>query len=131
MWPRIVELMLGIWLALSTFIFSVSPLGGFAALNMLTCATIVVIASCLSYWGPTRHARAATAMVGFWLACRSYLASPQPAPPEAQNEFLVGILLLMFAIVPNRAGEPPRSWSPFVSHQTRKTDRPPDAPSSS
>ena len=120
MWPRIVELMLGLWLAASPLIFGVSDLSGFASMNAFLCGLIVVIASCLAYWEPTRHSRGLTAAVGIWLAARAYVTAPHPAPPEVQNEFLLGLLFLMFAILPNDAGRPPRSWRAFV-----KTDRDP------
>lgn len=41
------------------------------------------------------------------------LDSPHPTPPALQNDIIVGWLLLMFAIIPNEANIPPRSWRKF------------------
>lgn len=114
MWPRVVELMLGVWLWITPFVLAFE-LGGSESLQAWLCGTGVIIASCLSYWRPTRHARGATAVIGLWLASSSYFGGSFPAPPAVQNGLLVGLLLLMFAIIPNEAGEPPASWRPFVS----------------
>lgn len=121
MWPRVVELMLGVWLAASPFFFLEEPLGGFAAANALACSFLVIVASCLSYWEPTRHARALTAAVALWMTARAYVVASFPASPMVQNEFLVGLLLLMFAIVPNDSAQPPRSWRPHVAPQRRNS----------
>lgn len=113
MWPRVVELMLGAWLAISP-LFVADDVGGFGAVNAYVCAALVATASCLAYWEPTRHARALTLTVGLWLTGRAYLVADFPAEPMVQNEFLVGLLLLMFAIVPNNISQPPRSWEPYI-----------------
>jgi hypothetical protein len=114
MWPRVVELMFGVWLILSPFIFQ-TALGEAPSAGSLVCGAIVVIASCLSYWPPTRHARAITGAVGVWLTGSAYLTATYPAEPAVQNHMLVGLLLIMFAIIPNEAAKPPVSWRPFVS----------------
>ncbi len=115
MWPRVVELMLAAWLAASPFTLRIVEPAGPQALRAYACATIVAVASCLSYWRPTRHARAATAAVGLWMAVRAYLVAAYPASPMVQNEFLIGLLLVMLGIVPNDAAQPPPSWRRFVA----------------
>lgn len=109
MWARIVELCFAVWLAMSPFFFDVA-VSSFTDWDAYFCAWVVVTASCLSYWRRTRHARAATAIVGTWLAVRAYVSAPHPAPAMDQNVFLVGLLLIMFAIVPNDTNQPPASW---------------------
>ena len=113
MWPRVVELMLGVWLLIAPFVFGF-VLGGFQSMQAWICGFVVIIASCLSYWPPTRHARAATALTGLWLTGSSYAVGAFPAPPDVQNGLLTGLLLVMFAIIPNEASEPPRPWRPFI-----------------
>ena len=116
MWARTVELMLGVWLAISPLVLRIDPLE-FAALNAYVCAVLIVASSCVAYWPPARQARWLTAAVALWLMARSYLTAfggPHPAPPELQNELTVGLLLAMFVIVPNDAGRPPEPWRPWT-----------------
>jgi hypothetical protein len=107
--------MLGVWLLIAPFVFGF-VLGGSESIQAWACGSIVIVASCLSYWRPTRHARAATALAGLWLAASSYLTGAFPAPPAIQNGLLIGLLLVMFAIIPNEASKPPETWRPFVAH---------------
>jgi hypothetical protein len=123
MWPRVAEIVLALWLAASPFILGPPDLGRFATIQAFVCAVLVVVASCLSYWEPTRHARALTALVGLWLVIRAYAVSPFPAPPALQNEFLVGPVLVMFAVVPNHAADPPRAWRRFIASEPARETR--------
>jgi hypothetical protein len=41
------------------------------------------------------------------------LAAPYPTPVALQNDLMLGLLLLMFAIVPNEASLPPEKWRDF------------------
>lgn len=118
MWPRIVELMLGLWLAASPFIFghdSSEP--GYWCADF-AAAMIVVVCSLLSYWEPTRHAHLGTVLVGLGLIGFGFLV-PAPAPAAAQNEIIVGLILAMLAIIPNEASEPPRQWREIEVAQWR------------
>lgn len=38
------------------------------------------------------------------------LSSPEHVTPSLQNYILIGLLLLMFALIPNHASRPPRWW---------------------
>jgi hypothetical protein len=106
--------MLGVWLMISPFVFRHAAGDTFLWVNDLGCGLLVIVLSCLAFWGPARHARLATVGVALWLVARAYVAAGHPAAPALQNELLVGLLLAMFAIIPNEAGEPPRSWRPFA-----------------
>ena len=109
MWSRVVEFMLGLWMAASPFIFghdSAKPEYWYAD---FAAATIVIMCSMLSYWEPTRHAHLGTVLAGLGLIGFGFLA-PTPPPAAAQNEIIVGLLLAMMAIIPNEASEPPRQW---------------------
>ncbi|MEX0820138.1 MAG: SPW repeat protein [Pirellulaceae bacterium] len=111
MWSRVVEIMLGCWLAVSPFIF-----GHAADAPMLwwmdwICALAVISFGMLSYWQPLRHIHVATALVALVMIGYGRFASPgDDVTPALQNHILVGLLLLMFAIVPNHASRPPRWW---------------------
>jgi hypothetical protein len=113
MWPRVVEVMLGCWLVLSPFIFRHAAEQWGLWLNDMFCGAAVVAMALLSWWPPCRRAHLAIIGVGLWLVGFGYLSSPPPAPPASQNDMLLGVLLLMFAILPSEASLPPRSWRQY------------------
>ena len=115
MWPRITELAIGIWLCVSPLLFRASDSTAALASNSFICGTLVMATSFLSFWEPTRHARIGTALVGLWLLGFSYATAGRPAALELQNLFVSGLLLILFAVVPNEANRPPRPWRKFVS----------------
>ena len=45
-----------------------------------------------------------------WLTGHGYFSAVRPGPPAAQNEIMVGLMLLVLAIIPNEASEPPVPW---------------------
>ena len=112
MWPRVAELMLGIWLMLSPLIFrGTEAAGDFVALDVAAGAGVVIL-SLLSFWQPTARAHLATAALAAGFGAYAYLAWPRPGPPGAQNEIFVALLLLLLAIIPNEASRPPKPWRP-------------------
>jgi hypothetical protein len=113
MWARIIEVTLGCWLALSPFIFRHSAEARTLWVNDLLSATIVIVLALVSFWPPLRFAHLANLLVALWLIAFGFWASSYPAPPALQNSIIVGLLLLMFAIIPNEASLPPRSWRAF------------------
>ena len=117
MWPRNIELMLGIWLWISPFVFAYAPEVRDPWVNAYLSGFLVVLFSCLAYWEPARYARFGTLLVGLWLTGNAYLGAPYPAPGALQNEFLTGILLAMFAIIPDDCAAPPRPWRPWVARR--------------
>lgn len=110
MWPRVVEVMLGLWLAASPFVFRHDSGATAYWSNDLLCALLVVVFGLLSFAERFRLAHLATIGVGLWLIGFGYLASPYPAPVALQNNVVLGLLLVMFAIIPNEASLPPRPW---------------------
>jgi hypothetical protein len=114
MWPRVVEIMLGLWLLISPWIFGHYPEDRELWLNDLLCAGVVVIVACLSFWRPTRYAHLFLLIVGAWLAAFAWFGGGYPAAPGYQNEFFVGLTLLFFAFIPTRAAEPPEDWRRFL-----------------
>lgn len=106
MWPRVVEVLLGCWLLISPFVFRGTPSAGDYAVSQVASGTVIVIASLLCFWRRARGARFVTLLAALWLALHGYFASVRPGPPSAQNEITVGLLLLLFAILPNDVNEP-------------------------
>jgi hypothetical protein len=114
MWARHLELSLGLWLAVSPFVFRFDA-GAIALWWIdLGCAALIVVLSLLTYWQRARYAHLAGLAIaaglvghGWWSA----LAAPTPA---AQNHVLVGLLLGMLALVPSHASRPPAPWRDAV-----------------
>lgn len=114
MWARVVEFMLGCWLAVSPFVFQHGDESLLWATDFIAASTIVTLAL-LSYWAPLRHAHLGSALVGLAMIAFGRFAAGAEPGPALQNYILVGLLLLMFAIVPNHASRPPRTWYPRES----------------
>lgn len=119
MWARVVEVMLGCWLAVSPFVFRHSSENRILWFNDFLSAMIVIVLALASFWPPLRYAHVANLAVALWLIAFGFLAYPYPTPPALQNNVAVGLLLLMFAIIPNDANEPPPQWRDFLEKECR------------
>jgi hypothetical protein len=71
---------------------------------------LIVGASLLSFWEKTRHARLVTLLASLWLMGHGYFSSVRPGPPAAQHEITIGMILLLFAVLPNEINEMPAPW---------------------
>lgn len=110
MWPRVVEVMVGFWLAASPFIFRHPPDRAELWTRDLLCAAAVISLSLLSFWSRTRRAHLGILAVGAYLVLSAFLSDTSPPPAALQNDLLIGVILLMLAILPSDATLPPRSW---------------------
>jgi hypothetical protein len=119
MWARTSELMIGVWLILSPFIFrNTDSAGELAALHMSAGAAVVAF-SLLSFWRPTAHAHLLTAALAAAMTLYAYFGWARPGPPAAQNAITVGLILVLLAIIPNEASHPPEPWRARVSDPER------------
>ena len=109
MWARVVEVMLGCWLAASPFIFAHAAEKPSLWWNDLTSAVVIMTLALCSFRRPWRYAHLGILVVGVWLIISGYFTLTAP-PPASQNHIVVGLFLLMFAIIPNDAVQPPESW---------------------
>lgn len=107
MWSRVIEAMLGVWLWMSPFIFRYSSEPRSLWINDFVAGGLCMIFGILSYWQPARHAHVANLIVACWLIGFACLRSGWPVSPPYQNYVIIGLLLFMFAVIPNRADEPP------------------------
>lgn len=110
MWPRAVELMLGLWVLLSPFVFLREPGPPLVLGNAVICGTLICTCSLLSFWKKARRAYLGNIAVALWLAGFGYVAGGFPSAPVYQNALITGLVLLLFAIIPSEANDPPRSW---------------------
>ena len=120
MWARVIEVMLGCWLVLSPFIFRHAAEERIFWFNDFFSATIVIVLALVSFWPPLRFAHLGNFLVALWLIAFGFWASSYPAPPALQNDIGVGLLLLMFAIIPNEATQPPKPWRDFLAKSQNK-----------
>ena len=119
MFGRIVEVMLGCWLILSPFIFRHPDEKVAWWVNDIACGTAALLLAFLSYWRPLRYAHLVTLLIGAWLAGYAWVAAGHDAAPALQNEIIVGMLLMMFALVPNYADLPPQRWRDYYAQRAR------------
>ncbi|MEX0718711.1 MAG: SPW repeat protein [Planctomycetaceae bacterium] len=119
MWPRVVEVMFGCWLAISPFIFTHPPDQPLLWWNDLGCAAVVVALALASFHPRWRRAHLLEVAVGAWLIGAGYFAAEQPPPAATQNDVLVGWLLLMFAVIPSETNRPPAGWERRLRSETR------------
>jgi hypothetical protein len=117
MWSRVVEVMLGCWLLVSPFVFAHS--GEHVAWWIVDFVAGCAVIACglMSYAQSLRFAHLVTiatalGLIGF--AAAHALALPADAtaiPPALQNHVVLGLLLVMLAVIPNHASDPPPSWT--------------------
>jgi peptidoglycan/LPS O-acetylase OafA/YrhL len=110
MWARDVELMLGLWLTISPWLFRHAPDESALWINDFLCGSLIAGFAVVSYRKTSRRAHLLTLGVAIWLIAFGYMSAGDPKPPASQNHIVLGLLLLMFAIVPSDANRPPQGW---------------------
>ena len=113
MWARIAEILLGLWLFATPFVFATYRDGGTIAAAFDHLAGLAAVGlALLSFTKGLRWAHIAILGLAAVLVLPSYLTG-FPAPPYIQNRIAIGLVLAIFAIIPNRANEVPASWQEF------------------
>ena len=115
MWPRFAEIILGCWLVASPKVLP--AVSDFATWRAVTFGTAIVMFAAISFLPRLRGAHFAGIGVGLGLLGFAF-ASPLPTSPAVQNEILVALVLLNFAIIPSHANRPPHSWIAFYECQS-------------
>jgi hypothetical protein len=113
MWPRIAEILIGIWLIASNLLFDVGDSSA-AQLNRAVCGSIIILLSLMSFWPALPRAHLAELAVGAWLAGFAYWSATFPPTATIQSDLLAALLLVNFAVIPSPATLPPRSWREFM-----------------
>jgi hypothetical protein len=109
MWPRILELLIAGWLAISPFVFGHFPKDRTLWLNDFLCAFLIAACALLSLGGRMRWAHLAELPLALWLLAMGYLGRAEPLP-ALQNHILLAFALLMIAVIPSDANRPPLRW---------------------
>jgi hypothetical protein len=116
MWPRIVELMVGVWLLLSPFVFRHDARELALWWVDLASGSAVIACSLVSFWSPLRRAHFATLGVALSLIAAAFAEGGGSSTSAQQNHVMVGLVLAMFAIVPSQTNLPPHSWREARAH---------------
>jgi hypothetical protein len=114
-WPRVVEVMLGLWLVLSPLIFRLGTGDRALIANHIFYGAAAVVASLIAIRVP--FMRAVIVAIGLWLVGYGYAAHGYFYTPGCQNLMIVGALLCALGIIPTDCLEPPRSWRDYYAHQ--------------
>jgi hypothetical protein len=114
MWPRIAELLISAWLAASPWIIpTAAGAENFVRLNALAAAALIALFALFSFRASLEKAHLLSLAVAAWLVGVAFFQPNPPPPAPFQNFVVTGLLLLLFAILPTRASEPPRAWREF------------------
>lgn len=113
MWGRVVEIMLAVWLSLSPFLFGHYQEDQALWISDLFCAGALMVLSCLAFSEPLRRAHLGNLLIAGWLVGFGYFYGGYPAAAGYQNDIFTGLTLLLMAIIPNHANQPPRDWQRF------------------
>ena len=114
-WPRYSELICAVWLIVSGWVLTYPDPFVYRVVS-ITAAAAVIIFDLMSITLFMRYAylmilAVAAALLGF-----SYFVAP-PETQGTQNLICVALFLLMFAILPTEALQPPKSWRDFHERQ--------------
>lgn len=113
MWGRWCEILCGVWLIASPWVFRPENQIDATMANDVASGAVIILLALLSWVPSLRQAHLANIAVALWLMGFGYFGAEYPAPLALQNDILTGLLLLMFALIPNRADIPPITWTDF------------------
>ena len=116
-WPRYCEMLLGLWLLVAPWILNYGDSDIFRTVN-IAAATAILLLDIVSVTLYKRYAYLAVLGIAVGLLAHAFFAMP-PEAAGTQNNIVVALLLLMFAILPTEATLPPPSWREFHDKQRR------------
>ncbi len=111
MWARISEIVLGIWLLASYFIFATG------SWHDLAIAFFISLFALLSFRENLNKMHLLQVIPAGWLLYLSYSYPKYILPFGYQNYILIALSLLMFAIIPSNASDHPRPWKKFLQNR--------------
>jgi hypothetical protein len=118
MWPRVAELLIGLWLLTSPWVLGDDSAKNAWHINGLICGLAIVVLSALSFWPAAKRAHLVEIPIGIWVLSFAYFGSTHPASPIVQSDLLAALFLLNFAIIPSQANVPPISWQWFRANSS-------------
>lgn len=118
MWPRVVEIMLGVWLIISPFVLRYENEHLWMWFNDFSAGAFAMTFSLLSYRSSTRRSHLFLLILSGWLLCYGMFIVEQFDSAAAQNVVVIGLLLLMIAIIPSESSKPPVEWREFYQQHS-------------
>ena len=109
-WPRYCELALALWLVAASWILDYQN-STHQAMTVIPGGAILLL-DILSIASPRRYSYLGVAGVALGLLAYGFLAMPVGLT-GTENNVIVALLLLMFAILPTEATLPPASWRDY------------------
>lgn len=106
MWARTIELLIALWMLISYFFYSYAG-------NHLVITALIVIFAGLSFLEKLNKMHLLNVIPAFWLLAIAYTYPTPLLPFSYQSYILAALFLLLFAIIPSRASEPPLAWQRF------------------
>lgn len=123
MWPRAVELMLGLWLAVTPFVFLRDSGTAEVWAPAFGGALLICLFSSLSFMNRARRAHLLNMPLALALCAYGYLMAGTPPAPIFQAFLVTGLVLLLFAFIPPEANQPPLSWRKHYEARARTLER--------
>lgn len=112
MWPRIVEIALGLWLMVSPAV--VGQGAGGRWVPWIVGAVIVALAGSTFVSRRFRLLNVAQLPVAAFLIVWGWSQTPRPGPASAQSLLLTGLVLALMAVVPTEATRLPEGWRRYA-----------------
>jgi peptidoglycan/LPS O-acetylase OafA/YrhL len=109
-WARCVEAVLGAWLLSAPLVLDH---GDDALLwgNDVLCGLLILGCALIPCFGRWPRLHLFHLLTGSWLVGVGWMVSRQPERWVAsQNSVMVGLVLLIFALIPTQATQPPDGW---------------------
>lgn len=116
MWARAVEIVLACWLAVSPFIFNHPADAAFLWYSDYACALAIILISSLGLSPRIEKVHLLNLVVSAYLIGVGFTVAAPP-PPAYQNYVVVGVVLLVFAVIPTPTTLPPWSWQKFYTER--------------
>ena len=118
MWARSAEVMLGLWLMISPFVFATPPEETLLWVHDLGGGAVVMTIALLACWHRIDKIHYLNIAVAVYLGAIGYLVPAETPPPGPyQNLLVVALLLVVLAVIPTRIALPPRSWQAFYEQK--------------
>jgi len=112
-WARVVECMLGLWLVLSPFILRHGMDDTLFWTVDLAAGTAVVAVALGSFKGALSRLHLVHLLTGTVLFALGWILGGRHPEPAHQNWVIFALLLMMIAVIPSHAHDPPRKWMEF------------------
>lgn len=115
MWARHYEVALAIWLSLSWLIFRYPQEASLLMIHDFVVAAAIATISLLNY--KYRYINLLNLFTSLWLITLVFISNTTIHDAPYQNYMVIGLILLVFTIIPQRASSPPVEWEEFIKKE--------------